>query len=188
MRTQQRNLTNHSRSHPTRSTASQGLTHRSSLSVQVSLGGFELGPAFVSQLTEKSQVSLTGIKLPAEFRNSAHVSGRYVRISGQFNEDGGGDGGISRHIETIDGEDKVVYEVHATGERFTTKSKAEAALKKAGSHSSSGPTRIGDVRVSFEEVACHTVSVLGRQQHSSITEWDSSLPGYKYAVLHSGVQ
>jgi hypothetical protein len=158
----------------------------------VQFGGFSLSPSLVSQISGSSKIHVSDSMLPDDMKNIAQASGQFVTISGGFELDSGSSaGGPIRHIETIDGEDQIVYEVPSTGERFTSKAKAEAAMARSResrrAHANAA-AKIGDVRVSFEQVPCKTVSVLAKQQDGTLVEWESSIPGYSYAVLHDGVK
>jgi len=151
----------------------------------VNFGAFELGSTLVEQLTRTVKVPVSASGLPLDIKKIARVSGYYVHIPGESVEQDGIKGaGISRHIESVDGEEKIIYELDSTGERFSSKQKAQHAL----SHSShAGGTKVGDMRISFDEVPCSTVSVLAKQSDSTLTDWSSSIPGYSYGMVADGV-
>eukprot|EP00656_Telonema_subtile_P021776 TRINITY_DN2281_c0_g1_i2.p1 TRINITY_DN2281_c0_g1~~TRINITY_DN2281_c0_g1_i2.p1 ORF type:complete len:405 (-),score=95.81 TRINITY_DN2281_c0_g1_i2:253-1467(-) len=152
----------------------------------VNFGDFELSESLVSQLTSSSAVPLSQKDLPSELQKVAKVTGRHISVPGDWVEEKTLNGdGIERHIETIDGNEKIIYEVKSTGERFSSKHKAEDALKKNKSGPRGG-VKVGDVRVSFTEVPCRTVSILAKQSDSTLTQWDSSLPGYTYGIVTEG--
>lgn len=76
-------------------------------------------------------------------------------------------------------QDRIVYVLKHTGESFSSKEKALKALQRAPARRllrspRTGSPQIGDVRVSFSEVACRTVSVMAKQSGFTLTPWHSS--------------
>jgi hypothetical protein len=161
----------------------------------VRLGAYTLTSAFTSQLTDVSIVPLPGnVRLPegAELRgNSVYFPsngrghGTYYRGRKDRSE------AIEKKIMTIDGQDKIMYMVKATGAMFSDGKMAMQAAEDStvGQALSDIPedATIGDVRVTFTEVECSAVSVLGKQAGNSLVSWTSPQgPEYNIAMLVAG--
>jgi hypothetical protein len=158
----------------------------------VHLGAYALTSAFTSQLTEVSIVPLPGnVRLP----KGAELVGNSV----YFPSNGRGHGNyrgkdrsdaIEKKIMTIDGQDKIMYMVKSTGVLFSDgKMAMQAADLTVGQPLSdiAGDATIGDVRVTFTEVECSAVSVLGKQAGNSLVSWTSAQgPEYNIAMLVTG--
>jgi len=183
----------------------------------VKLGAYSLASALTSQLTDFSTVPLRGnVRLPSGadlrgntvyFSSSGGGHGGRAEIGHRRNEqvdyrsDDRRDShdayqrrdlseAIDKKIMTIDGEDKIMYTVKATGETFSDRQKALQAAASTVSRQLldvGGGTQIGDVRVTFTEVKCTTVSVLGKQAGETLTSWPSAQgSGYDVALLSTG--
>jgi len=100
---------------------------------------------------------------------------------------------VDTKVMRMDGEDRIIYTVQQTGETFTDRKKAEMAALEAARNQPArrllavGAPRVGDVRVSFSELSCHTVTVLAKQKDTVLVPWESSQgSGYNIAILQSG--
>lgn len=105
--------------------------------------------------------------------------------------------GIEKTFTRVDGEERTMYTVKATGDQFSSK---ERALEEASKHvsvaspqhqqqvSPSSSPEIGDVRVSFSEIPCTYVSVLAQMTpNNMLTSWISSQGrDYDVAMLSEG--
>eukprot|EP00658_Telonema_sp_P-2_P085768 TRINITY_DN984_c0_g1_i6.p1 TRINITY_DN984_c0_g1~~TRINITY_DN984_c0_g1_i6.p1 ORF type:complete len:430 (-),score=96.60 TRINITY_DN984_c0_g1_i6:28-1317(-) len=154
----------------------------------VNFGGFELSERLVGAISGSRAVSISKAMLPADMAD-ASVSGNRIQISSGWSDSSVGEdhfSSIVKHVESFDGEDQIVYEVASTGERYSSKAKAEAAL--AREHKQDTATKIGDLRISFHENPLRTVSVLAQQSDSTLVPWHSSIPGYTYGIVHDGTK
>jgi hypothetical protein len=103
---------------------------------------------------------------------------------------------VDSKIVKLDGQDRIMYTVKQTGEQFSRKEQALEAARQALAAARqaparrllrSGGARIGDIRVSFTEVACRTVSVLAKQSATELIPWQGNQgSGYTVAVVVSG--
>lgn len=174
----------------------------------VKLGHYTLGSSLVGQLTHQTAISLQGqVTLPQGGQLSGNQIYFQTRGSSYDDHAGGGGGtidydsqregtpdgnGIETKVMTMDGEDRIVYVVKHSGESFSSKEKALKALQRAPARRllrspSTGSPRIGDVRVSFSEVACRTVSVMAKQSGFTLTPWHSSQgEGYTVEMVELG--
>jgi len=183
----------------------------------VRLGTFALGSALLSQLTHSSPVPLDRVSVPSggeisgghiyfqgsgnrggggDDRRRSNYQNRDARRRTSDDYDNSaqdhGRADIEKKIMSIDGEDKIMYVVKRTGETFSSMRSAEESLHRSGHGRrllSVGSPGVGDVRVSFTEVACRTVSVLAAQRGSELAPWKSSQgEGYNVGILVSGSQ
>ena len=106
---------------------------------------------------------------------------------------------IEEKVTRVDGEVRTLYVLKATGDSYSTREKALAAAQDmAPVRSQSGrqimerqEDEIGDVKVTFSEVPCTTVSVLAQLSESGdgLVPWRSKQgSGYEVAQLAYGVQ
>ena len=167
----------------------------------VFLGPFQLSQIFINQMTERSDVPISDIK-------QIPIGGKKVASSVYFPIDGDDDGintitttrnsntMIEPVVVSLDGEDKIMYKVKNTGELFSSKQQAQ---EKTNNVNLSPPNRvkrntmkqrqpqIGDVCVTFTEVKCKTVSVVGKLKGNKIFSWPSKQGrGYDVALLKYG--
>ena len=169
-------------------------------------GKYMLDESLLKQITWKSPVPMEAI---THVPGGARIEGSYIYLAenGARNDipklNSHGDdlsGEIERNIVTMDGEDKIVYTLLASGEQFSSKERALQAAASApraqvsqqqnsNNHLNrqSGP-RVGDVRISFSETKCDVVSVLGRLYGTMISKWPSKHPGYEVGILKRGYE
>jgi len=113
------------------------------------------------------------------------------------------DDAIEQRTVRMDGEEKVLYVVKATGDAYSTK---QRALEAAGTSEESSAAmahhqqqqlqnsnnynqpEIGDVRVTFRETKCTTVSVLAKLTAGGmLAKWQSRQgPGYDVGIVTVG--
>merc|ERR1711934_105699 len=164
----------------------------------VKVGALSLGSELTSQMNYETAVPIAGkVRVPT----GGVVSGNRILFQGargaapdriqhqQEQHHGNYDSAIQSKIQSIDGEDRILYTVKATGETFSSKQKALEAARNTPARRllNVGGTQIGDVRVSFTEVPCKTVSVLAKQADSQLVSWPSNQgSGYDIAILVPG--
>ncbi len=134
----------------------------------VYMGPFELSGAFISQMNEQSNLSMYAIKKipyggillgPSVYFPVSYQTQNYQPVEAIV-------------LISIDDTDKIMYKVTSTGEIFSSKDESN---RKAKSNSRSSVViqnnrvaQIGDVRVSFYEVKCGTVIVVGKLKANTI--------------------
>jgi len=111
----------------------------------VRLGAFFVGQALISQLTATTSIPIRGqVQLPQGGQISGTDTIYFASGSGESEEERSGgrrntgsvgyqppkNGGVKSSIQTLDGEERIIYTVEATGEVFTTKQKALAAAAR----------------------------------------------------------
>ena len=154
---------------------------------KVYMGPFELSRAFISQMNEQSNVSMYAIK-KIPYGGILVGPSVYFPVSYQTQKNYQPVEGI---VISIDDTDKIMYKVTSTGEIFSSKDEAN---RKANSNSRSSVVmqnnrvaQIGDVRVSFYEVKCGTVSVVGKLKANTILPSETKQGnGYDIALLVYG--
>jgi hypothetical protein len=109
---------------------------------------------------------------------------------------------VEQTTMVVDGAERVLYLVKATGVSFWSEEKALEAAAQAHppkprqatatvtqSQRSANDPQIGDVRVTFTEVPCTTVSVLARLSGNMLSPWPSKQgPGYDIGMVVYGYQ
>ncbi|CAB9525166.1 Transmembrane protein 43 [Seminavis robusta] len=160
---------------------------------QVHMGVYLLSSVLTRQLQRSTGVLPNQVKtLP----DGAQRSGSAIYLPRRSDSaaaalPGGGGSDQSTIQETtmrIDGEERTMFLVKATGESYSTRQKALAAVERS---LSTDTPEIGDVRVTFTEVPCALVSVLAKISGSSssniLTQWQSQQgSGYEVAELAYG--
>ena len=166
---------------------------------QVNLGAYVLSDLLKSQIHHSTQVPISQVKtLP----QGAAVSGNSLYIprgGAQWAQVAppGGDlsDALDEQVVKIDGEEKRMYVVKATGDSYTSRERAMKAAKAVVPSSqqerqlfnSADEAAIGDVRITFSEVPCTFVSVLAKLSGNILTNWPSKQgAGYDVAVLTQG--
>jgi hypothetical protein len=163
---------------------------------QVTLGAYVLGDQLKSQITQSTEVPVSEVKtLP----QGAAISGNslYIPRGGAQQAQAALPGDLSHAVEEqvvkIDGEEKRMYIIKATGDSYSSRERAmEAAKAVVPSQqrqilNSAGEPQIGDVRITFSEVPCTFVSVLAKLSGKILTKWPSKQgSGYDVAILSQG--
>jgi hypothetical protein len=100
---------------------------------------------------------------------------------------------VEEKVVKIDGEEKLMYIVKATGDSYSSMERATKAAKavvpsqQRQLFNSGGEAVIGDVRITFTEVPCTFVSVLAKLSGKILTKWPSKQgSGYDVAILSQG--
>ena len=163
----------------------------------IKMGAYALSDAFTRQLTSTTPVPIREV---ANIPRGGHITGNFIIIAGN-NRDSGApqltegkrdlSNAIDKEIVSIDGEDKIMYIVKSNGKRYLNRQLAleEAASAPVSQQTSavSGETEINDIRISFNEVRCETVSILGKLAGNILVPWPSKQgAGYDVALLVHG--
>lgn len=154
----------------------------------VQLGNkFHLHQSLIRQLNRSSQVSAKEARtLPA----GAALEGSYIYMAASPQTPPRNEYPLETKRMTMDGQERTLYVVKSTGESFSSEQAAlEAANKvpKTPSRRPGSEPQIGDVRISFSETPCTTVSVLARLQSDFLSPWPSKQgPGYDIGILNEG--
>lgn len=152
----------------------------------VYMGPFELSRVFISQMNEQSSVPMHAIK---EIPHGGILVGPsvYFPVSYQTQNDQP----VEAIVVSIDDTDKIMYKVTSTGEIFSSKDEANRQANSISRSSivmqNNRVAQIGDVRVSFFEVKCGTVSVVGKLKANTILPSETKQGnGYDVALLVNG--
>ena len=170
-------------------------THRAS---RVNLGAYTISNSLTAQLNQSSDVPVSEIKpLPPGAEKKGNAIYFSIRGGGGNAElPGGGD--LSHAIEErtvrMDGEEKVMYVVKATGDSYSTKQRALEAAKESAvvqqqqrQMQNTNEPEIGDVRVTFREIKCTTASVLAKLSGNILSKWQSKQgSGYDVGIVSLG--
>lgn len=155
----------------------------------VQLGILTLGQVLTQQIRGRREVPISAVKaLPPGSTQSGNSIEWPVRVRG-----GELDSGVEEQIMRIDGEEKIMYIVSATGDSYSSRERAlqiaaEATTMTTTAKTSTYQSEIGDVRISFTETPSTYASVLAKlsTHNNMLTNWPSQHAGYDVAILTEG--